>query len=157
MHGIAHLCGIIRDGNAARMHPGWDDRIRRARLFCYLLGDSPVGCLPSLLHLSMANPWTLSWKVPLLVWKLCIVRDGRGLDNYLHGNPLQYSCLENPMDKGVWRAVDHGVAKSWTWLSDWATEQRPLAFLQMRKTRHREVKQFGCSRPVHWASPGAQQ
>ena len=28
-----------------------------------------------------------------------------------HGNPLQYSCLENPMDRGVWRAIVHGVAK----------------------------------------------
>ena len=34
------------------------------------------------------------------------------------GNPLQYSCLENPMDKGAWWATVHGVAKSWTWLSD---------------------------------------
>ena len=31
-----------------------------------------------------------------------------------HGNPLQYSCLENPTDKGAWWAADHGVAKSWT-------------------------------------------
>ena len=30
--------------------------------------------------------------------------------------PLQYSCLENPMDRGAWRATVHGVAKSWTWL-----------------------------------------
>ena len=32
---------------------------------------------------------------------------GRG-----HGNPLQYSCLENPMDRGAWWATVHGVAKS---------------------------------------------
>ena len=31
-----------------------------------------------------------------------------------HSNPLQYSCLENPMDRGAWRATDHGVAKSGT-------------------------------------------
>ena len=31
-----------------------------------------------------------------------------------HGNPLQYSCLEDPMDRGAWWATDHGVAKSWT-------------------------------------------
>ena len=37
-----------------------------------------------------------------------------------HGNPLQYSCLENPMDRGAWRATVHGVAKSWTQLSDLA-------------------------------------
>ena len=33
-----------------------------------------------------------------------------------HGNPLQYSCLENPMDRGTWRATVHKVAKSWTQL-----------------------------------------
>ena len=38
-----------------------------------------------------------------------------GEDN---GNPLQYSCLENPMDRGAWWAAVHGVAKSWTQLSD---------------------------------------
>ena len=31
-----------------------------------------------------------------------------------HGNPLQYSCLENSMDRGAWRATVHGVAKSQT-------------------------------------------
>ena len=35
-----------------------------------------------------------------------------------HGNPLQYSCLENPMDRGAWQATVHGVAKSWKRLSD---------------------------------------
>ena len=29
-----------------------------------------------------------------------------------HGNPLQYSCLENPMDRGAWRATAHRAAKS---------------------------------------------
>ena len=35
-----------------------------------------------------------------------------------HGNPLQYSCLENLMDRGAWRATVHGVTKSQTRLSD---------------------------------------
>ena len=35
-----------------------------------------------------------------------------------NGNPLQYSCLENPMDGGAWGAAVHGVARSWTRLSD---------------------------------------
>ena len=35
-----------------------------------------------------------------------------------NGNPLQYSCLENPMDGGAWRAAVHGVTKSGTRLSD---------------------------------------
>ena len=35
-----------------------------------------------------------------------------------NGNPLQYSCLENPMDGGAWWAAVHGVAKSQIWLSN---------------------------------------
>ena len=40
-----------------------------------------------------------------------------------NGTPVQYSCLENPMDGGAWWATVHGVAKSWTRLSDF-----PFAF-----------------------------
>ena len=36
----------------------------------------------------------------------------------MNGTPLQYSCLENPMDGGAWRAAVHGVMKRRTWLSD---------------------------------------
>ena len=43
---------------------------------------------------------------------LCLV-SGEG-----NGNPLQCSCLENSMDGGAWWAVVHGVAKSWTRLSN---------------------------------------
>ena len=35
-----------------------------------------------------------------------------------NGNPLHYSCLENPMDRGALQATAHGIAKSWTRLSD---------------------------------------
>ena len=35
----------------------------------------------------------------------------------MNGNLLQYSCLENPPDRGAWRAAVHGVIKSWTQLS----------------------------------------
>ena len=35
-----------------------------------------------------------------------------------NGNPLQYSCLENPMEGGAWQATVHGVAKTRTRLSD---------------------------------------
>ena len=38
-----------------------------------------------------------------------------------HGNPLWYSCLENPMDRRAWRSAVSGVTKSRTWLSDWTT------------------------------------
>ena len=35
-----------------------------------------------------------------------------------NGNPLQYFCLENSMNRGIWQATVHGVTKSWTQLSD---------------------------------------
>ena len=41
-----------------------------------------------------------------------------GTTRVCDGTPLQYSCLENPMDGGAWWATVHGVAKSWTRLSD---------------------------------------
>ena len=37
-----------------------------------------------------------------------------------NGDPLQYSCLENPRDRGAWWAAVYGVAQSWTRLSDLA-------------------------------------
>ena len=49
-------------------------------------------------------------------WHRSIPRLGRspGAGN---GNPLQYSCLENPMDRGAWWATVHGVTESQMWLS----------------------------------------
>ena len=44
-----------------------------------------------------------------------------------HGNPLQFSCLENLMDRGAWRATAHGYAKRWTWL-------KRLSMHRMHKT-----------------------
>ena len=41
-----------------------------------------------------------------------------------HGNPLQYSCLESPMDREAWWATVHRVTKSWTRLSDSAQHNR---------------------------------
>ena len=38
-----------------------------------------------------------------------------------HGNPFQYSCLENPLDRGIWWATVHGVTKSRTWLKQLTT------------------------------------
>ena len=47
--------------------------------------------------------------------KTCLLMQGTGEGN---DNPLQYSCLENPMDGGAWWAAVHGVSKSRTQLSD---------------------------------------
>ena len=42
----------------------------------------------------------------------------KDIDGEGHGTPLQYSCLDNPMDRGAWWAAVHGVAVSRTWLND---------------------------------------
>ena len=65
----------------------------------------------------------------ILAWKIPWVEEPGGPQSTGHkesdtterlhnGNPLQYSCLENPMDGGAWRAAVHGVTKSWTQLSN---------------------------------------
>ena len=41
-----------------------------------------------------------------------------------HGNPQQYSCLENPMDRGAWQATVQWVEKSWTWLKQLSAHAR---------------------------------
>ena len=58
--------------------------------------------------------WTFVGKVISLLFNMLsrlVIREGDGA-------PLQYSCLENPMDGGAWWAAVHGVAKSWTRLGD---------------------------------------
>ena len=45
---------------------------------------------------------------------------GSGRSPGVNGNPLQYSCLENSMDRWAWWATVHGITKKWTWLSNWA-------------------------------------
>ena len=47
-----------------------------------------------------------------------------------HGNPLQYSCLENPMDRGAWPARAHGVEKS-------RTQLKPLSMRTYARTQAR--------------------
>ena len=59
-----------------------------------------------------------------------------------NGNPLQYSCLENPMDGGAWWATVHGVAKSRTRLSDFTFTFTFMTAvtIQSNKTVSNEVK-----------------
>ena len=62
-----------------------------------------------------------------------------------NGTPLQYSCLENPMDGGAWQAADHGVTKSRTRLSDF-TFTFPFHALEKEMATHSSV--------VTWRIPG---
>ena len=46
-----------------------------------------------------------------------------------HGNPLQYSCLEHPMDRGAWQATVHGVAESQTGLKQFSVQATTITRL----------------------------
>ena len=62
-----------------------------------------------------------------------------------NGTPLQYSCLENPMDGGAWKAVVHRVAEGCTWLSDFTLTFRFHA-LEKEMATHSSV--------LAWRIPG---
>ena len=49
-----------------------------------------------------------------------------------HSHPLQYSCLENPLDKGAWRAIVHRTAKSWTLLKQLSTQSSATLGMGLR-------------------------
>ena len=52
-----------------------------------------------------------------------------------HGNPLQYSCLENPMDRGAWWTRIHGVAKSQTRSKQLSTYKQKKSRMDYQKTK----------------------
>ena len=57
------------------------------------------------------------------VWSLGLIPGSERSPGGGHSNPLQYSCLENPMDRRAWWATVHRVAKSQTWLKWLSTQQ----------------------------------
>ena len=56
-------------------------------------------------------------KNPPVIWETWLIPGLGQSPGEGNGYPLQYSGLENSMDKGAWRAIVHGVTKSWTLLS----------------------------------------
>ena len=82
-------------------------------------------------------------------WVLCPVL-GTFSEEFGEGNgtPLQYSCLENPVDGGAWWAADHGVSKSRTRLSD-ITFTFPFHALEKEMATHSSV--------LAWRIPGTQE
>ena len=56
-----------------------------------------------------------------------------------HGNPLQYSCLENPMDRGTWQATVHRVTKSQTWLR-WLSMPIYMKYIHIPESHGKRLK-----------------
>ena len=60
-----------------------------------------------------------------------------------NGNPLQCSCLDNPIDRGSWQATVHRVAKGWTQLSNWAHTHTEWIFVNwMNEAYMKSVFQY---------------
>ena len=76
----------------------------------------------SALHIRWPNYWSFSFSIILPM----------NIHGW-NGNPLQYSCLENPMDRGAWWATIYGFAKSQTWLSDFCVYLISLYALNFAK------------------------
>ena len=70
-----------------------------------------------------------------------------------HGNPLHYSCLENPMDREAWRATDHGVAKSWTRLKG-LSMLHTVGYEKLERSRFLFLWASGKDSPCSPGSPG---
>ena len=76
-----------------------------------------------------------------------LILELRRSDGVGNGNPFQYSCLGNAIDRWAWRAAVHGVAKGWTWLithCKWTQTQKCLPASELRRL----VKGPGLSSPL---------
>ena len=85
--------------------------------------------------------WWLRWRRICLQGRISIPGLGRP-PGEVNGNPLQYSCLENPMDRGAWRATVRGVARVGHDLVTKPPPQHPTRYRKilpiMRKINHLE-------------------
>ena len=70
-----------------------------------------------------------------------------------NGNPLQYSCLENPMDRGAWWATVHGVAKSRTRLKQLSTTQHSIHWKDWCWSWSSNALATWWKEPTHWKRP----
>ena len=68
-----------------------------------------------------------------------------------NGTPLQYSCLEYPMDRGAWKAAFHGVAEGQTRLSNF-TFTFPFHAVQKEMATHSSVLAWRQGRGAWWAA-----
>ena len=70
-----------------------------------------------------------------------------------NGNPLQYSCLENPMDGGAWQATVHGVEKSQTRLSDFTSQIDNKGFASGSAVKNLPTMQEMQDQSLGWEDP----
>ena len=122
--------------------------------------------------------WSLCYKckMPNLVIRTWARPPFKIVRTYLYtrnGNPLQYSCLENPVDRGAWWAAVHGVTQSWTrlkqlsmhacmekamaphsstlaWKIPWTEEPGRLQSMGSRRVEHNWATSLSLFTFMHW-------
>ena len=111
------------------------------------LAAAAAACITATRRQCSCIPWErptqgrcLQARPPKMWWASQTCIGGQG-----NGTPLQYSCLENPMDKGAWWAAVHGVARSQRWLSNF-TFTFHFHALEKEMTTHSSV--------LAWRTPG---
>ena len=83
-------------------------------------------------------------RVGLRAWGCKVARLTVGEGN---GNPLQYSCLENPVDSRAWWAAIYGVAQSWTWLKRLSMQHASFLWAMILETKGKTfvcISHFSC-------------
>ena len=94
------------------------------------LSCSPTSHWQQFTHSLFLDPFTHVNRVSLVAQRVkhlpvmqetCLIPGSGRSPGEGNGNPLQYSCLENPMERGAWWAIVHRVSKSWTRLCDYTT------------------------------------
>ena len=75
-------------------------------------------------------PWWLRWyRSACNVGDLISIPEPGRSSGEGNGYPFQYSCLENPMERGAWQATIHGFAKSWAWVTNTFTSLHVVFYI----------------------------
>ena len=110
---VTQLCPTLSAPWAVARQAPLSMGILQAIILEWVAMSSPSGDLP--------NPGIEPRSPALQVDSLPTEPWGKPKKTDKYGTPLQYSCLENPMDGGAWWAAVHGVATSWTRLSNFTS------------------------------------
>ena len=130
---------------------GWEDPLGEGKGYSSILAWRILGVANSQTWLSNFHFQSMYWAPQVVVKNLLSMQEIGDSDSIPglercpgegNGNPLQYSCQGNFMDREAWEATVHGVTNSWTWLSDWACN----LLIRMKRDREEYNKSFKLNR-----------
>ena len=126
-------CSVVANALMLNIHLGFIGESN-----CYTFGDYQSACGASQVALVVKNPLASAGDVR----DAGLTPESERSPGEGNGNPLQYSCLGNPMDRGSRQGTVHGVKKSWTWLKCLSThahrvlETGPFTDLSIMSINH---------------------